>query len=1708
MAVIPNPVPKVNPFVGTGGSRSGVSKGALELAKEQTELQKGLAKTVSRIGSSPQAVAAGKVNPFTAEAQRIAAGSNDKATGALGALLNSPVGKGLLGAATVLGTAQRGIVSTLKEGYDLSTGGDASFDDWWKQTKDPNFGVGKLIKDAGGLTGNGFLDGVIGFVGDVATDPLTYVTFGAASFAGRAGRLALATKAAEASNIAKIPNLANKIDDIARVGEWALDDAERVLLGVEKGVRFGLGQRSVLIPKTGRVAEAVGSNWAKTRAAVGDMESAQKIMSKVLPASYSGDLMAVGRGALSGAEGRSALAAWTAKKHGLGADRAFGSKVAARHAELISELAASPYRSTVALVAEGSRPAVDDVERALADKLLAMQEDLFTSANEVATQFATKRGIAKEVGIRRKDGYGVHHSITDEAKAWTRKQSDAPTPEFYNVIRNGELTVDEVVSGVGPARMRKWVAGEVVPIFGDQPLLTGSINEINERSLATLGFKWFDDDSVTIMNNYMHSMGRQVNRTAAMDRLMDFGVDYVKPLLEKAVPDKELVKAWASAVSDIKKAERVLRSSVDRNTKVVVGALDKTRRAGEKAMAKGKDRVVATARQLDDANRALDSATAKLQSLQAAVDNAVGSQKAAMQEVIDSTTSQIEKMRGQIARNDGWRAESYDQLVQEYMRVFPNAKKVPTDETVLVERLRAASGRAEGILEKKIVARDKLSAQVNRLRKTAKAGDANLDAAEKQLAIVQQEIDNLRWVNEAASNAPYTDSGLVYMPVQGAERGAAVILDTSATDMLAQGADPSQVIAMRAPTDVLDVTNPETIEEFLAGFSDGIGEVIAQAARDIPNASPELERLGEEVAANLGMALERNSVDFVDPMFAQVYPEVVDMMDTLVQFKMAAFEAAQTGGDIPEYMISEMMNSVDDALEAFARTNDLPVGFGEQAVVDALGLSTANMGGTAVGVVVPASALNPMADLGETSLVMFRNSGWLSPENLDSAPSLLTDNPLYRNLALGEDRALQYEAGLAARREAANEALTETELQNMLTQQAIPEAEAARQAATAEVRQARTTAKRLEEGVEPPAAQLEKANKVTVYEKDPKTGARRRVVYTRESAERRVATMEKDVDKAVRKLDKTIQGAEAEVRTTPEGVTGSVSGAGGARPAVERAQRVVNKAQILAADAAAWEANAMPAYLDDIARVVGSINRSPVGGAAGESAGSWAMRSQRILEQVDEAIRLGDTELEATRRVMTQLLGDEADLAILESVTLPRAEMMLTAAQQGRIGAKMVDDIEKGWVAIQGLGVQMPKEMRDLMYPNLMKLKDPKEFGKVWEIYQEYNKFFKVYATLTPGFSIRNGLSATFMNYVAGVSTSSMKDGLKASIAYLKYGPDKFMDRLGLSASERKIYEDAFVRTSATGQGQTIGDIFAPVINGRANRIIKNKVTMGAAKYNEGVEFAARFAMALDDTRKGLNFDSGVQRISRFHFDYSDLSNLDRFMKNWVPFWVWVSRNIPLQMANMWTRPQTYALYNHLRDNGPTGEDMMLPKWLKEGGPIGIGGGFVFNPDLPMNRFQSQIEQLSDPKRLLGNLNPIAKLPFEAYSDTQFSTDIPFGDKPIPAKGLDLLAAALAAPFGGTERNAAGDIMIDPKLQYQLGNIIPPIARLQRLIPQAGLGGKESYADRQLSSILTFLGVPVRKVTDSEQRGETIRRQRELADLIARLRQQGYIPEE
>ena len=88
--------------------------------------------------------------------------------------------------------------------------------------------------------------------------------------------------------------------------------------------------------------------------------------------------------------------------------------------------------------------------------------------------------------------------------------------------------------------------------------------------------------------------------------------------------------------------------------------------------------------------------------------------------------------------------------------------------------------------------------------------------------------------------------------------------------------------------------------------------------------------------------------------------------------------------------------------------------------------------------------------------------------------------------------------------------------------------------------------------------------------------------------------------------------------------------------------------------------------------------------------------------------------------------------------------------------------------------------------------------------------------------------------------------------------------------------------------------------------------------------------------------------VNMVHFDYASLTNAEEHLKNFIPFFVWTRRNMPLQMRALVEQPRMIARYNHLLQVGndmSDSRDDQGPR--KYGGQAFIGTDMYLNEDTP-----------------------------------------------------------------------------------------------------------------------------------------------------------------
>lgn len=496
-----------------------------------------------------------------------------------------------------------------------------------------------------------------------------------------------------------------------------------------------------------------------------------------------------------------------------------------------------------------------------------------------------------------------------------------------------------------------------------------------------------------------------------------------------------------------------------------------------------------------------------------------------------------------------------------------------------------------------------------------------------------------------------------------------------------------------------------------------------------------------------------------------------------------------------------------------------------------------------------------------------------------------------------------------------------------------------------------------------------------------------------------------------------------------------------------------------------------------------------------------------LLKQLDEMSSIpGEAgEIEGLRAVLIEAQEQHADWLIrynqVEDMKrqVARIESAVESGDESRFlqqGIIFVSKLEEGMVEFNKQFPNLQADPRIMeIFENAHRLRDPQFARAMQRFLGPYTKFFKAWAVATPGFHIRNSISNGFMLIAAGGNPERLRRGLaafRALEAEIKNGGSIETYLAKLSPDEKIRVEGAYFAMMGSGGG-LMSDVDLSV----GSRLYANKFTKKMQGWGIKADQHARFMLAYDGIDSGMDALTATARVKRFMVDYEDTSTLDAYLRQIVPFWMWTSRNLPLQMQNIFLNPRPYRWYssfsNNLRDEDETAK---LPKYMREVGAFALPGGkTMITPDLPFSRIGQQIEQLQSPTRLAADVNPAIRVPLEVlFADKKFYSDIPFKEGLQPTGGplsLSNLASYIAQPLGQGGTRSDGTRGVTDKAFYTLMNTIPLAGQFERLIPST-----ETYQARPISQrLLQYGGIPARPITEKMKQQELERRLYEISKM-------------
>ncbi len=431
----------------------------------------------------------------------------------------------------------------------------------------------------------------------------------------------------------------------------------------------------------------------------------------------------------------------------------------------------------------------------------------------------------------------------------------------------------------------------------------------------------------------------------------------------------------------------------------------------------------------------------------------------------------------------------------------------------------------------------------------------------------------------------------------------------------------------------------------------------------------------------------------------------------------------------------------------------------------------------------------------------------------------------------------------------------------------------------------------------------------------------------------------------------------------------------------------------------------------------------------------------------DAFIRMGEVEFD--QRMVYAASNLEKGLG---AQLLPDGTFMMPDGTVSDIGLparairQTTKDLKDGWEILHSKyfpGLQVSPEFKTL-WDAAARIEDPLWIRALQYYIGDYTKFFKAYVTLSPGFHVRNAIANAMTLTFADAKMENIVKGTPLYFNWLKFSKagktwEEYLEFVGRTAPE--MVET--LRTARLGSLGSGGGIFSSTFKDATagsrlydNWLIRLNQSAGQASDNYN-----RFILAFDSAIRGADSGMAAARVKRYYFDYEDLSKLDKAMRQFIPFWLWTSRNMHMQVTNMWLNPKPYLIYQNFIDNfrgdRPQDDANINPFIAKLGAfKLPFGDGLNFLPDFGFTRIGPTVDDISNPLKLLNQINPVFKVPAEQALGKSFFTGKDFADN-------------------------------QDRLMSALKGVVTPVGQAQRLF------GTEDTT--QLNAWLSWLGSPVRK---------------------------------
>ncbi len=538
-----------------------------------------------------------------------------------------------------------------------------------------------------------------------------------------------------------------------------------------------------------------------------------------------------------------------------------------------------------------------------------------------------------------------------------------------------------------------------------------------------------------------------------------------------------------------------------------------------------------------------------------------------------------------------------------------------------------------------------------------------------------------------------------------------------------------------------------------------------------------------------------------------------------------------------------------------------------------------------------------------------------------------------------------------------------------------------------------------------------------------------------------------------------------------------------------------------------------------------------------------SMLSEKARMLSDVLQREGmDKQVETVAKYEAQAVALESD-ALLHGDTAAMRHDTILALKDANTRRIVSRKIKQGFTDIGGGYQTMDPQLARQLSQVVSIFDSPKATNALLKGYDAWNKWFRTWAVTSPGFIVRNLEGGWLNNLISGVQMQDYKLFRQHFNVY-KSGSgweERFMQKYGVS--ELHKFQGALDAIAGTGWGQSAQEAGIGLFSKHGARRAwdktlgtENPLSIAVRNKNEGAEELMRGAHAYmvfrrsgKDAVGAWPVNDAINSVAKYHFNYRDISSFDRAAKRVIPFWTFMSRNVPLQIENIAKHPDVLnRTYGNLKRTLETGQEdqPIVPSYFMNLGGIHLGDvPGLGTPgdqeylmlDLPFLRVQEDISKFADIEKMFSDMNPLIKTPLELQAHKQFFSDIPLSDTRMetpPAQAMVPGVKQLLEQVGWMKKDAEGHDVMSDAHSYAIEAMNPMANRVDRVIPaaqkhpgEAGYEREQQYlADKQKESLLSILfGVGIRTNSPERQQGEQLRKSRELKNLLDEAKLKGYV---